>query len=140
MSCTPVLRPPSSRLVPINDVRCDSRSPCPEFAVTTVAEQCAHRSVSCLNEFEFIRKYRCADCGGVMMCACDADVGRAFLPHQLEEGSDYGTRARVRVNLGFLPAACRECRGLPREAHPAAEIHGRTSKIKRYYWREIWFL
>jgi hypothetical protein len=108
--------------------------------VTTVAEQCAHRSVSCLNEFEFIRKYRCADCGGVMMCACDADVGRAFLPHQLEEGSDYGTRARVRVNLGFLPAACRECRGLPREAHPAAEIHGRTSKIKRYYWREIWFL
>jgi hypothetical protein len=94
----------------------------------------------CLNEFDLIRKYRCADCGGVMMCACDEDVGTAFLPHQLKVGSEYGTRVRVPVTLGFQPGVCRECRGLAPEAHPVAEIHGRTSKIKRYYWREIWFL
>ena len=26
---------------------------------------------------------------------------------------------------------------MPPEAHPVAAIHGRTSKIKRYYWREL---
>jgi VRR-NUC domain len=28
---------------------------------------------------------------------------------------------------------------LPEESHPTSEIHGRTSKIERYYWREIYF-
>jgi hypothetical protein len=101
---------------------------------------CSHPVVVCLNEFEFVRKYRCTDCSGVMLCACDEDVGREFLPHQLKVASEYGTHARLPVTLGFQQRICRECRGVPPEAHPVAAIHGRTSKIKRYYWREIWFL
>lgn len=101
-------------------------------------DKCSHETLSCLNEYDFIRKYRCKDCGAVMMCDCDKTVGRAFLPHQLKVGSEYGTRIRVRVTAGFQPRICRDCRGLPPEPHPRAEIHGQTTKIKRYYWREIW--
>lgn len=101
---------------------------------------CRHESVQCLNEYELIRKYRCDACGGVMMCSCDRAIGERFLPHQLHLGCVLDTQARVPVTLGFTERVCRECRGLPPEAHPMAAIHGRTSKIKRYYWREIAFL
>ncbi len=100
---------------------------------------CIHESVDCLNEYELIRKYRCDDCGGVMMCLCDRDIGERFLSHQLREGSVLETQERVPVTLGFVDDVCRECRGLPPEAHPRAEIHGQTTKIRRYYWREIRF-
>lgn len=43
------------------------------------------------------------------------------------------------MTAGFQANICRECRGLPPEAHPVSSISGRTSKIKRYYWREIAF-
>ena len=111
-----------------------------EESATFINQQCPHSIVTCLNEFEFVRKYRCESCQAIMMCACDEDVGREFLPHQLKMGSEYGTRKRIPVTLGFQPRMCRECRGLSPEAHPMAAIHGRTTKIKRYYWREIWFL
>ncbi|MEM1451093.1 MAG: VRR-NUC domain-containing protein [Planctomycetota bacterium] len=100
---------------------------------------CKHENVACLNEFENVRKYRCDDCAAVMMCACDRDIGERFLPHQLREGCVLETQERVPVTLGFVDGVCRECRGLPPEAHPRAEIHGQTSKIRRYYWREITF-
>ena len=41
-------------------------------------ESCRHREVSCLNEYELIRKYRCDNCGLVMMCSCDEPIGRRF--------------------------------------------------------------
>ena len=100
---------------------------------------CAHVDVRCLNHFELIRKYECLQCGAVMMCACDEVIGRKFLAHQLMEGSELDTHRRVPVTAGFQPKICRECRGLPPEAHPVAAIHGRTSKLKRYYWRELAF-
>lgn len=100
---------------------------------------CTHQEVRCLNQFELIRKYECLQCGEVILCACDEAIGRRFLSHQLTEGSELETRARVPVTAGFQPNICRECRGLPPEAHPVAAIHGRTSKLKRYYWREIAF-
>ncbi len=62
-----------------------------------------------------------------------------FLPHQLRHATELGTQQRIAVTGGFQPAVCRECRGLPPEAHPVAPIPGRTSKIKRYYWRELAF-
>ena len=93
----------------------------------------------CINQYEFIRKYQCKDCAGIMMCACDEIFGRRFLPHQLHEGAELKTQRRVRVTRGFLPKICSECRGLGADSAPTAEIHGRTSKIKRYYWREIFF-
>jgi hypothetical protein len=99
---------------------------------------CAHGATACLNPHELIRKYRCA-CGGVMMCACDEAFGRRFLAHQLSHGTELTTQTRVPVTLGFQPSICAECRGLPAEAAPAGEGHGRTSKIKRYYWRELFF-
>ena len=98
---------------------------------------CSHKHVHCLNEFDIIRKYQCQTCGEVMMCACEEEFGRRFLPHQLKDGRDAQTAECVDVTLGFQHAICRECRGLPSEAHPAAAIHGRTTKIKRYYLREL---
>ena len=74
-----------------------------------------------------------------LMCACDREIGERFLAHQLREGCVLETQERIPVTLGFLDDICRECRGLPVEAHPCAAIHGRTSKIKRYYWRELQF-
>ena len=101
--------------------------------------KCPHKSVHCLNEYELIRKYRCGTCSGVMMCACDRETGERFLAHQLREGCVLETQERIPVTLGFVDNTCRECRGLPVEAHPCAAIPGRTSKIKRYYWRELQF-
>jgi hypothetical protein len=100
---------------------------------------CPHHSRQCLNPFELVRKYRCNACGGVMMCACDETFGRRFLAHQLGQASELDTQKRIPVTLGFLPSVCAECRGLPTESVPVGEIHGRTSKIKRYYWRELFF-
>lgn len=74
-----------------------------------------------------------------MMCACDEPFGRRFLAHQLDQGTELTTQRRVPVTHGFQPAICAECRGLAAASAPVAEIHGRTSKIKRYYWRELFF-
>lgn len=102
-------------------------------------ETCQHDHVVCLNHYELVRKYRCSDCGAVMMCSCDEEFGRRFLEHQLSEGAEYEMRLRVPVTHGFVDNVCNECRGLPAETAPMASIPGRTSKIKRYYWRELFF-
>jgi hypothetical protein len=73
------------------------------------------------------------------MCSCDEQIGNRFLPHQLKNGTDYETKERIPVTSGFLPRICRECRGLSPEAHPMASTPRRTTKIRRYYWRELWF-
>lgn len=122
-------------------------SPCLASANTTIEYTCynfdivacKHLIVACLNHYELIRKYRCIDCGEVMMCNCDKPVGLEFLPHQLEFGTELESQKRIPVTLGFQPNICEECRGEPITAHPKAEIYGATSKIKRYYWREIIF-
>lgn len=101
--------------------------------------ECCHQEVECINQYELIRKYRCRDCGAVMMCECDRAYGERFLPHQLGEGSKLETRERVEVTHGFHFAVCPECRGLSAVAAPMAQGFGRTSKIRRYYWREIYF-
>lgn len=69
------------------------------------------------------------------MCACDEQLGRRFLSHQLKEGTELKTQQRVPVTVGFQRGVCPECRGLPAEPAPNAE----GSKIKRYYWRELFF-
>lgn len=74
-----------------------------------------------------------------MMCGCDEAFGRRFLAHQLNEGCELDTQRRVPVTLGFVEGSCSECRGSPADHAPAASIPGRTSKIKRYYWRELFF-
>ena len=104
-----------------------------------MSDICAHKNISCVNPYEIIRKYLCADCGAVMMCDCDEAFGRRFLPHQLKEGCELRSKRRLPVTLGFQPEVCSECRGLPVQPYPKAEIYGHTSKIKRYYWREIIF-
>jgi hypothetical protein len=95
--------------------------------------------VRCLNPYELIRKYRCDACAGVMMCGCEESFARRFLPHQLAEGTELETQRRVAVTLSFQPAICTDCRGLPAIPTPVAQGHGRTSKIRRYYWRELFF-
>ncbi len=100
---------------------------------------CSHTNLRCLNPYEFIRKYRCSVCNAVMMCGCDREIGITFLSHQLDRGVDLETQERIAVALGFQPNVCRECRGLDPEPHPLSAAPRRTSKIKRYYWREIAF-
>ena len=102
-------------------------------------DHCSHLRVACLNQYELIRKYRCDDCGAVMMCGCDEAFGRRFLSHQLSEGCELDSQRRVPVTVGFTANICSECRGLPAIPAPAAAIPGRTSKIRRYYWRELYF-
>lgn len=98
---------------------------------------CSHPSVSCINPYELIRKYRCNSCGELTMCACEEDFARQYLPHQLSHGTELHTRKEIPVTHGFRNDVCNACRGLPEEAHPKAPLYGRTSKIVRYYWREI---
>lgn len=73
------------------------------------------------------------------MCACEQDFAIRFLPHQLSEGTELRTQRRVPVTIGFQEQICNTCRGIPEEPHPKAEIYGQSSKIHRYYWREIFF-
>jgi hypothetical protein len=100
---------------------------------------CAHPDLHLLNPFELMRKYACKDCFRVMMCACDEEIGRRHLPHQLDTATELRTQSRIIVDGGFVPGLCARCRGLPEEAAPLAQGYGRTSKVKRYYWREIQF-
>jgi hypothetical protein len=100
---------------------------------------CIHKSISCLNQFELIRKYQCASCSGVMMCACEKEFATRYLSHQIQYGRHSDSQEEVEVTLGFQKNVCRACRGLPAETHSAAPIPGRPSKITRYYWHEIAF-
>lgn len=100
---------------------------------------CSHEKVECINPYELIRKYRCEDCGEVMMCECEQDFAVRYLPHQLNLAQELGTRNRVPVTIGFQKHICNKCKGLPEIATPRAPGYGRTSKIIRYYWREIYF-
>jgi hypothetical protein len=92
-----------------------------------------------VNPFELIRKYKCDSCGETMMCECEQEFAQRFLPHQLNFAKELITRRRMPVTLGFQKCICNTCRGIPEEAHPKAATYGRTSKIVRYYWREIQF-
>jgi len=100
---------------------------------------CKHERIDLLNPYEYIRKYRCNDCGNVMMCDCDEDFARKYLPHQISEATDYESKTRVPVTIGFQKNICDKCRGITEKAYPVAEIYGRGSKVQRYYWREIAF-
>lgn len=102
-------------------------------------KSCNHQNTKCLNHFELIRKYKCLDCGEIMMCECDKEIGEKYLSHQLSNGTELETQKRIPVTIGFQLHICRECKGLNPVAHPVAEIPGRTTKIRRYYWREIFF-
>ncbi|MCK4820979.1 hypothetical protein KA005_34760, partial [bacterium] len=74
-----------------------------------------------------------------MMCACEQEFAQQFLPHQLSSANELSTGRRIQVTLNFQKGICNTCRGISEEAHPKAALYGRTSKILRYYWREIHF-
>lgn len=97
---------------------------------------CTHPEVACLNQYE---KYRCLACGGIMMCHCEEDFARRYLPHQLSRAAVAG-HERIRVTLGFQESVCNTCRGLPEPSCPKSDHPGTASKIRRYYWREISFV
>lgn len=73
------------------------------------------------------------------MCACEEGFARQYLPHQLSYGTKLHTQKVIPVTLGFQENICNTCRGVPEEAYPKSPIFSRTSKIFRYYWREISF-
>ncbi|HHP0480824.1 TPA: VRR-NUC domain-containing protein [Vibrio campbellii] len=100
---------------------------------------CEHRQVSCLNQYELIRKYICEECSEIMMCECDKNHGERYLTHQLDQACILETQERVPVTIGFQKRICNECKGLPLENAPVSSSPGRTSQLHRYYWREIAF-
>ena len=51
-------------------------------------QSCNHQNTKCLNQFELIRKYKCLDCGEIMMCECDKEIGEKYLSHQLSNGTE----------------------------------------------------
>lgn len=71
------------------------------------------------------------------MCSCDRVFGTQYLPHQISEGKDIRTRERIPITLGFQTKICNACRGLPEKPYPKKPTYGNTSKLRRYYWREI---
>jgi len=73
------------------------------------------------------------------MCECEKHHGEHFLPHQLKEGSRLETQERVSVTIGFQKDICPECRGDKPIHAPKSSMPGYTSKVSRYYWREIAF-
>lgn len=98
--------------------------------------ECDHRDVVCLNHYDQFRKYRCQECGAILMCACERLLAETFLPHQTGEAQEYGTGRRFRVD-GYAHGICNTCRGLAEESHPRAAIWGQKGKVERFYWREI---
>jgi len=54
------------------------------------------------------------------------------------QGTDSYSAARVAVTHPLTPNACDACRGLQSKPFPRAERRGATTKIHRYYWRELW--
>lgn len=99
---------------------------------------CEHREVELLSPWELIRKYACVACGGVLTCSCDAVLATRVLPHQALTGTDSYSAARVTVTHPLTPSVCDDCRSLPPKAFPRSEQRGATTKIHRYYWRELW--
>lgn len=97
---------------------------------------CLHENVVCLNHYDTFRKYLCYNCSKVWMCECEKELALQFLPHQVKEGAEYGTRRRYPVS-GFARNICNACRGIKEEEHPRAAIYGQKGKVERYYWREI---
>lgn len=97
---------------------------------------CAHQSRRCLNQYDTFRKYECADCAGVFICACDEPLALQFRPYQTVRGTEYQTGGQYPVD-GFAEALCAECRGEPEPPFPMAAVRGRKGKIERFYWREI---
>ena len=110
---------------------------CYLWCVNPKSTGCSHSDIKCVNPYETIRKYKCNQCGEVMMCVCDEAFGRRHRPHQLSAGTWLDSQKHVPVTLGFQTGICNHCRGLPEQVVPKAASPGRTSKIRRYYWREI---
>lgn len=102
-------------------------------------KDCTHNKVTCLSQYTLIRKYICESCQEIMMCKCDEEFGRKFLSHQLDQASWQGSRKRVPVTLGFQENVCPECREGKAVSAPKAPRYGAITKIRRYYWREIFF-
>ena len=73
------------------------------------------------------------------MCACEEQFARRYLPHQIDYGTEFAAQKRVKVTLGFQSNICNACKGLSADVYPMAKNYGRTSKLARYYWREISF-
>jgi VRR-NUC domain len=99
---------------------------------------CQHTEIDLVSPWETIRKYTCLACDAVLTCACDGPLATRVLPHQALHGVDDYSGARVEVTHPLTLGICDDCRGLPPQAHPRAAIRGATSKLRRYYWREIW--
>jgi len=99
---------------------------------------CEHKNVICINPYETIRKYKCLDCSAVMMCSCDEKLARKYFAHQINTACILETQERIPVTDGFQKNICPECRHENPISAPRSESYRNTSKIKRYYWRELY--
>lgn len=101
--------------------------------------RCLRSNRELINPYELIRKHKCLECGEVMMCSCDKELGQYYVPHQLGYGTSLNTQDHIPVTIGFQDNICPKCRNEVLPAYPRKGLYGSSSKIKRYYWREIQF-
>ncbi len=100
---------------------------------------CKHTDITLINPYELIRKYKCSKCGGVMMCECEKEFALRFFPHQITFATELDTQEIMPVTLGFQKSVCNKCRNIQEVAYPKSQTSGRTTLVRRYYWREIQF-
>ena len=96
---------------------------------------CPHQHAIVINWHELVPKYRCNDCGRVLICNCEASRSVRLLPHQTKSAGGPGFW-RVPVD-GFAANICHYCRGIALPPAPRAALPNRKGKVQRYYWREI---
>ena len=73
-------------------------------------------------------------CAGVMKTSAAASL----LTNSTEELNSKPADPFLSL-AAFRIASVRECRGLPAVVAPVAQGYGRSSKVRRYYWRELYF-
>lgn len=106
--------------------------------IEMTVSSCQHSQLELLSPWEIIRKYSCQACDAILTCACDTQMATRVLPHQAMQGTEDYSGAKIPVTHPLTPNICDECRGIPPQVHPRAAIRGAMTKLRRYYWREIW--
>lgn len=97
--------------------------------------KCKHGKVEIVNWYELVPKYRCLECGAILICECERTRSARLLPHQTRQAGGPGFR-RVPVDE-FGLNICHHCRGKVLPPAPRAKLPGQKGKVQRFYWREI---
>ncbi|MCH7229938.1 VRR-NUC domain-containing protein, partial [Glycomyces sp. L485] len=80
---------------------------------------------------------RCGQCRSVMTCECMSAFANSLTPYTEDWYLDSDDATRKQVDRLLEPGVCHACRGLDRPVLPRRPYRY-ESKLRRYYWRELW--